>query len=268
MSQPKTSKAKSPNDTLAEASGNNQLENRRSNRIQNTQRDKNFSKDIEKIFERTNPNLSDILNVLKEIFLSQQFLAAKYDEYLVKNEQLEATCDTLKIQNKELRREVQQLQIRVEKTEYILRANNLEIQGIPNEEGNLKETIINVGKAFDIELHEEDIDYIYRIKKPKTERSKKPAPIIVTFKKREVKEKLLSSRKGRSLYAKEIGLSNSENQIYINDHLTSTKKELLWKARQLKKEQNFKYVWYKHDSIYIKKMTEQKQLELMMNLIY
>lgn len=253
----------------SEQSNECQAENRQSRGTQNrtSQRDKNFSEDdlhmnknIEDIFERNNPSHSDILYVLKEIFLSQQFLSAKYDEYLLKSKHLEETCDSLKSENIALKKELKDVQSRIEKNEYILREKNLEIQGIPDEDGeNLNRTIMNIANNFDIELQEKDIDYIYRIKK---ERSGKPGPVIVTFKQRETKEKILSSRKGRSIYAREIGFKNSQNQVYVNEHLTKAKKDLLWKARQLKKQENFKYVWYKHDNIYIRKNDTTKTIKI------
>ena len=104
-----------------------------------------------------------------------------------------------------------------------------------------------------MQMDEKDIDNVYRIKKHRKEGSSKPEPIIVTFMRREMKEKFISLRRRRSMYAREIGFEDSQNQVFINDHLTKRSKELLWKARNLKREKNYKYVWYKNGNIYLRK---------------
>lgn len=264
MSQKETSKSKTINSSdNSEIVMECQAKDKQHSQVRKTpnHRDKTGNKeclqittDIDKIFERRNPNLSDILHVLKEIFHSQQFLSTQYDEFLLNYKHLEETCDSLKKENSKLKKELKEVQNRVENMEYISREKNLEIQGIPEEdEENLNKTIINIANLLDMELLEEEIDYIYRIKNTRKEPSNKPAPIIVSFKKKDTKEKLLFSRKRRSIYSKEIGFKKSRSQVYINEHLTKRSKELFWEARKLKKEHNFKYAWYKHGSIYVKR---------------
>lgn len=86
-----------------------------------------------------------------------------------------------------------------------------------------------MGNTIGVHLKEEDIDHITRLRG----RSDKPGPIIVSFTRKERKEKCISSRRNRSLYATEIGFENCRNQIHINEDLTKQKKELLWKTRKI-----------------------------------
>ena len=147
-----------------------------------------------------------------------------------------------------------QLKKSAENSEAILKEKNFEIHGIPHYNNeNLNDTIINIAKNLDMQMDEKDIDNVYRIKKHRKEGSSKPEPIIVTFMRREMKEKFISLRRHRSMYAREIGFEDSQNQVFINDHLTKRSKELLWKARNLKREKNYKYVWYKNGNIYLRK---------------
>lgn len=233
----------------------------RSNSEPRFQEDKNLSEDklpidknIEEIFQTENPNLCDVLKILKEIFVSQQFLSIKYDEYLLKNTMLEETCGQLKKENDCLKNEIKELKKRMDKNENVLKERNIEIQGIPYiKDEKLGDTITDIGKNFGINLKTEDLDYIYRIRNNNRERNDKPGPVIVSFTRRENKEKFMLSRKHRSLYARELGFENSKNQIFINEDLTKVNKDLLWKTRKVKKEKNFKYVWYKLGNIYLRK---------------
>lgn len=236
-------------------------EHRKSNLEPKFQEETNLNEDkltidktIEEIFITEDPNLSDILKILKEIFLSQQFLSIKYDEYLLKNTMLEETCEKLKKENDSLKNEVKELKMRMDKNENVLRERNIEIHGIPYvKDERLNDTIMDIGKNFGINIKTEDIDYIYRKKNNNRERNDKPGPVIASFTRRENKERFLLSRKHRSLYARELGFENSKNQIFINEDLTKQNKDLLWKTRKAKKEKNFKYAWYKLGNIYLRK---------------
>lgn len=253
----KTRNSADSSDGSFKITNKNETKHRKSNQDPTPQEDQNSNpgksspnKNIEKIFEAKSPTLKDILKVLKEIYFSQEFLSVKYDEYIIKNKMLEETCETLRKENGVLKKEVKELKERMDTNEYTLREKNIEIQGIPyNKNEKLSETIIEMGNNIGIHLKEEDIDHITRLRG----RSDKPGPIIVAFTKKESKEKFMSSRRNRSLYAREIGFENSRNQIYINEDLTKQKKELLWKTRKIKKERNFKYVWCKQGNIFLRR---------------
>lgn len=236
--------------------GTNQRSTQKYQRDQNSSNENNLNddRDIEKLFEIKNPNLNDILHILKEIFRSQQFISAKYDECLIKNKHLEETSKSLINENIKLKKELKELKDKIDTHENILKSKNLEIHGIPNEKAEkLNQTVLNVAKNFGIDMHEEDIDYVYRIKSNRKETTDKPGPIIVSFTRKEIKERILSSRKNRSIFAAEIGFQNSKNQVYINEHLSKRNKELLWQARKIKKEKNYKYAWYKNGNIFLRK---------------
>ena len=118
MSKPKNADTSTDNET---PTYNRQSQNRRSNQDEKERdnhreaqlsKDSSFTdtqKDIEKIFQWKNPNLSDIVLVLKEIFLSQQFIAIKYDEYITRNRELEETCNLLKKENIQIKNKLNQL---------------------------------------------------------------------------------------------------------------------------------------------------------------
>lgn len=130
------------------------------------------------------------------------------------------------------------------------RANNAEIIGIPQKKDeNLYDIAQKIGNLCNIAVRKEDINYIARIP---TRIPNVHKPIVVAFNSRYTKEEFVASaRKSKSLNISNIGFSTTAN-FYVNDHLTTTNKSLLSKARAFAKENNFKYIWVKHCKIMAK----------------
>ncbi|KAF9416515.1 hypothetical protein HW555_006182 [Spodoptera exigua] len=130
------------------------------------------------------------------------------------------------------------------------RANNAEIKGIPQKSNeNLYDIAQKIGSLCNVTVRKEDINYIARIP---TRVPNAVKPIIVAFNNRYMKEEFVSSsRKSKQLNISNLGFSSSAN-FYVNDHLTTTNKSLLSKARTLARDNNFKYVWVKNCKILAK----------------
>ena len=213
------------------------------------------TRNIEYIFEYENPSIKDILTILKEIFNSQQFIATKYDEVINRNLELVNKCDKIKKENQELKEELQLIKQKVQRNEMYLNEKKIEIHGIPTGENeDLNEIIQNIGKNFDHPIKKEEIDDIYRVWSPNKTHRTKTNPIVVIFSKRIHKEKFLSLRKKRSIFTDEIGLRNvARSQVFINEYLTKEGKELLWKAKQFKGKNGFKFLWIKNGKLLLRK---------------
>lgn len=82
-----------------------------------------------------------------------------------------------KKQKRSAKKELEELKTRVNSNENILREKSLEIHGIPFNSGEkLSKPIINLAKNFNLDLNENDIDSVYRIKRK--ERNNKPEHCI------------------------------------------------------------------------------------------
>lgn len=232
-------------------------ENKNENRIENISEDEN----IEKIFTCENPTNKDILVILKEIFKSQQFLAAKYDEILIRNLELEKICENLRTENVTLQKEAQHMKedlIRIEKT---LNGKKIEIHGIPEYKNeDIYEIVKKIGDSFEYTIRKENIDEAYRINNQN--KNKKNNPIVVSFLRKIDKEEFLSKRKKRSLFTNEIGISESKMQIFINEYLNKRMKNLLWQTKTIKIEKKYKFLWIKNGSIFLRKNENSKVIKI------
>lgn len=139
--------------------------------------------EIGDIFSSKNPSLRDVLCVLKEIFISQQFLSVKYDEHIKKNMELIATCQALSNENIKLKEEIKEIKETVNRLTNNLIEKKIEIQGVPhNEDENIIEIVMKIANNFNIKVNETDIDDAYR--KKHFGNGIKPKPIVVTFTKK------------------------------------------------------------------------------------
>ncbi|KAL4714499.1 hypothetical protein ACJJTC_017562 [Scirpophaga incertulas] len=76
--------------------------------------------------------------------------------------------------------------------------------------------------------------------------------ILVYFINKYAKEDFVAAARQKRLSPTDIGLPGS-HRIYINDHLTSSNKQLLSKAKTLARENGFQFVWVKHAKIFVRK---------------
>ena len=157
---------------------------------------------------------------------------------------------------------VMQLEARVGKLEEELneknqwmRANNVEIKGVPlKDKENLLDIVAKIGSKIQYPIQKHQINFVARVPS-KDDRMK---PIIVSFLNRYVKEDFVAAARSiRSLYPEDINLRGT-NKIYVNDHLTIQNKLLLSKAKSLKKEKEFEFVWVKNSKIFARKNPQSK----------
>lgn len=248
MSQPRKSQKKSPKEIRTTRSSTTDP------KIQ----------DIDDIFSCENPGIKEILMVLKEILASQQFISSKYDELLKRNQELETMCSKLKTENVEMKTEMNELKQNTRKIENTLNRGKIEIHGIPYEhDEDIKNIIIKIGKNFEVPIKKEDIAEAYRMRKAKhSNEAQKNSPLVVTFVRREDKQKFLCMRKNRSLFSDEINIKGVRSQIFINEYLSKTTKNLFWKAKKVKLEQQYKFLWINNGNILLRKTENSKVIQV------
>lgn len=207
---------------------------------------------IEDIFSYENPTIKDILVILKEIFVSQQFIANKYDELLTRNLELETVCNKLTNENLILKSELKMVKEDMQRIDNNSNNCKIEIHGIPQQQNeNINEIILKIAENFDQQIKTEDIDEAYRTKQNKENR--KNVPIVISFVRKSVKEKFLLMRRKRSLFTDEIGFTDIRNQIFINEYLSKKRKELFWRTKEVKIDKKYKFLWTKNGNIFIRK---------------
>lgn len=140
--------------------------------------------------------------------------------------------------------------------------NNIEISGVPFVKGeNLMTIFRNICTRVGFELANSDIDTIHRVRRFQNEEhnTSRPPAIIVRLTQRRRKNELLAAiRARRGLTTVDLDLQGPASSVYVGDLLTPTNKLLLKRARQLKVEYNYDYVWVRDCKIFMRKNDKSK----------
>jgi hypothetical protein len=151
----------------------------------------------------------------------------------------------LQEENNRLRSQVRELSHRQTDLEQYSRRNTLEIFGVPegpNETSEvLKKKVVDIGAALGANLSEDGIDACHRINGG----SNRPTTgIIVKFLRRDDADNLIQKRKvKRDFSTRHLQGYQQDSPIYVNLSLAPARRILFAKARKLKSDFNYKYVW-------------------------
>lgn len=160
-----------------------------------------------------------------------------------------------------------QIQKQIQDLQYQTRQATIEIRNIPVKETENTEDLIatvkNVGKALNRNIDTLGLRDIYRLPgKPGLCR-----PIVAEFRCVNTRNDFLSAarkfNKERSLHDKlntqSIGIEGDKKPVYVDEHLPSTVKKLLYETRQFAKVNNYSS-WYSNGRILLRKDPAEKPL--------
>ncbi|CAG9138648.1 unnamed protein product [Plutella xylostella] len=121
------------------------------------------------------------------------------------------------------------------------RANNVEIKGVPMKKTeNLFKLVEAISTHVNYDFPKSQINYVSRLP---TYNSKEKS-ILISFVNRYVKEDFVAAARGmKSIQASDIGFNDSNNRIFVNDHLSSEQKKLLNETKTAAKIKQYLYVW-------------------------
>lgn len=157
---------------------------------------------------------------------------------------------------------VKLLQTEINSVEQYSHRNNLLIYGIPEVNG---ENIILVVKRLAEVLNFENwsIQYIDAVHRMGRRGGPGPRPIIIKFVSRLVKEQFLKLRRlKRNLKASDLGYSSDDN-IYVNESLTSSTRQLLKLARETAKQRKYDQVWTANCAIFVRKDRDSPSIKIL-----
>ena len=205
---------------------------------------------IPKLISDFNTLKSDIQD-LKE---SCQFTSEKVVEFSASLDGLSGrvkSLENLKVDVDTFRSDLTTLQQDGCNRDQLSRMNNVEIKGIPYKSGeNLFTIVENVAKFVDYPFPRNQINYISRF----PVHNSKDKSILLSFVNRYIKEEFIAAaRFKKSLLSSDLGFSNTNTKVFINDHLTAANKKLLTQAKTRTNEKNYKYIWVKFAKIHIRK---------------
>lgn len=199
-------------------------------------------------------DVKEIKTELTNVKSSCESNSAKLDEYKIRLAEVEKQLpDLTRLQAKldTVEGELSDLKQQFASKEQWSRLNNVEIKGVPLKKNeNLFTIVENISKAVNYAFPKTCINYISRV----PIQNSKEKLIIVSFINRYVKEDFVASaRAKKSLKATEIGFDDSQQKVYVNDHLTPEAKKLLTKTKLTLKQKGYLYVWVKFGKIHVRK---------------
>lgn len=182
--------------------------------------------------------LESVLNQIKQVSESQQFLADQYDDYISSMKKVAV----LESQMAEKDKIIDDLSARLVQNEQYSRRTHLELGNVkqePNED--VEDFVVKLGSKIGVPMEKRDIAAAHRLRaKP----GKTPS-IIVEFVSRKVRDDYLNKRK--------LANVGEHNKIYINESLCSYYKNLLRLAKEKAKQENYKFCWFRSNKILVKK---------------
>lgn len=212
-------------------------------------------------------NTKDILEEFATLKSEHKELKESVAFLLNENEALSQTCDKQSEEIKTTREQLSKCEDLQDEMHQYQRKYNLEFHGIPEIKGeDLNSIAEELAKEIDLDDFEEsDIDIIHRLP------SKfKPRPIIVKFKCYDSKKAFYDARwKLRNFRNEDEDKLNGAKKIYINENLTSQRRQLFSEVRKRAKQYTWHSVTTIDGKIFIKrekggrnlKITKQADLE-------
>lgn len=152
-----------------------------------------------------------------------------------------------------------------------MRKNNLIIEGIPEDMDEIK-AVIDLAEFLGVEITENNIDCAHRLP---TRTPGKEKPIVAKFVQRWCKDKILEKYVAKMIAKEHIDraqlnyITNSNQIIYISEHLTPTMQHVFFEARKMKKEGRIEKAYSRNGLVVIvpKNSTEKIQIHSMKQLM-
>ncbi|XP_063537556.1 uncharacterized protein LOC134746915 [Cydia strobilella] len=136
--------------------------------------------------------------------------------------------------------------------------NDIEISSVPESHGeNVMHLVTTLGQKLGVELTEHDIVDAMRVgRAPQLEEgvhgpAARPRPLVERLARRAVRDRLLqAARVRRGITTEGAGIPGRTCRLYVNERLTPQNRRLLYKARELKQQYSWRYVWTRDGKIF------------------
>ncbi|CAH0551076.1 unnamed protein product [Brassicogethes aeneus] len=207
-----------------------------------------------------NPSLADLFKEMRGIRKSIEFMSSCFDNIKKENENLNAIIKTEKEENKKYKEKVEKLEKRVLDLEQEQRKNNLLLMNVPFEENeNVTDKIAKILNKIGVI----NAEYSECMRLPKKGNIKNAnTPILLKLKTNKIKEEIMKKKSNfGKLEASDCELPGT-NTLFINEDLAPAKQLLFKKARDVKKENNFKFVWATNGKIFIRKKENDPAIQI------
>ncbi|CAG9134856.1 unnamed protein product [Plutella xylostella] len=199
-------------------------------------------------------DVKSVKQELQDVRSSCSFMSSQLDDFVGKLKLVDERVQALEATKVELASTKEQLLIiqrNLQARDQWSRANNVEIKGVPMRKSeNLFQLVGAIGAHVKCSIPVTQINYVSRL--PTFNSNEKS--ILVSFVNRYAKEDFVAAaRSVKTIQARDIGFADSNNRIYVNDHLSSTQKKLLNDSKNIAKNKGYQFVWVKFAKIHVRK---------------
>lgn len=214
-------------------------------------RDEDVSRPIRSLISEIK-NLRESVNFCSGKISDFEIKLGKFNEMVTKMNKLERENDSLK-------KQVMDLNSKMNNLEQFSRSNNIEIQNVPEKPNeNIVEIISSIGRAIDLPVDSSCFDFCSRVP---TSIQGRPKNIVVKFISKSRRDDFLAAYKNKKISGSNksgISVENVSERLYINEHLSTYNKILFKEARELARNKDYKYVWTQSGNILLRKNDSSK----------
>lgn len=222
---------------------------------------------METAIGRIEIKLDKLITWQKEVISEVRGIQSTLDELRTATETLMDEQQQLREQNDELRRKVEWCEIEIDKQKQEKLSKTLEVSNIPPTAGeNLFKIVNTVCGEIGVDLREDEVEEIYRAPPNVSQKSQMPPSIHVRFHHKEKRDEIMVKKRSKRDLTTSILNMSAENirnvNIYINEVLTKRNRYLFKLARDLKRNGNIKFAWFRDGRLLIRKTEKGKVREI------
>lgn len=200
----------------------------------------------------TEPTLKQVMSKLNDIIKAIDFHSKQQEEALKRLANIEKENVSLRQENTNLNIRLSNIESFFYQQQQQQLQKHITIHGVPkNTNEDLNTTIINTIKSLNITVNQDEIITARRMHS--THNNTAPPIIVVEFTTTAIKQNIMQTYKtnGPIMLSQLSKAPNTENKkIYFNEYLNNYYKQLYNNTKELKSSNNFKFVWFKHGTIY------------------
>ncbi|XP_022824502.1 uncharacterized protein LOC111355019 [Spodoptera litura] len=226
---------------------------------------------LSRLTESMKSTLSHLLKPIKDqmenMEKSMAFMNQQYEDLLKKYTASEKNLKELRKENSEVKGFVSDFSSRLIQLEQHTRANNVEIQCLPEKrQENLMEIVSQISKVVKSGIRDDDIKYCTRVAKQNSNNTR-PRAIVVQLASPRCRDQLIAAtvkfnklNPDNKLNTTHLGYTGTKTPIYVAEHLSTTNKALHAAARIKAKETGYQFVWVRGGRIFMRKAQESEHI--------
>lgn len=216
----------------------------------------NIRKEITELSSKFLTLREDLDDAVKAI----QFVSTAQNEQSKELAKQSGEVNALKLENSNLRTQINDLNSHILDIEQRERDCNLEIQCVPEyKTENLLSIFSKICNTVSVPISQSDVKNITRVAKINSD-SRRPRNIVVRLPSTRERDNILAAinafnKKNREdkLNTLHLGITGDKQPIYITEHLSPSNKKLHAASRIFVKENGYRFVWIRNGRIYIRK---------------